>query len=429
MVSGMDDNQGKTAPRTIDVFGSWSRGEVWFESFVPTDRPWGDDELLDPLPENALGGLGVKTAQYATLNEVRYEPGQYILVDEMDDFRQLLGEVTKIEGLIFPGYSRLVPNSLGMPVVERVDRERYRKRVSTSWLKAFVITGGLVALAFSYPAFTMIGLIGAMMFGLFPLVEATMAWFRPVDRYSIDQLNEQLVNDELFRRWLGKRPTNLVKVAVGVLAVIFVGQMVIDGPSASEGYSVSLLEAALVRNAVLENREWWRLLTTGLMHGSILHILFNGMALFSLGRVIVALVSPALLSIVFLFSVLTGSLASLWYGQAPVSVGASGGLLGCLAFLLVVTKKFNRELPGFLQSSLIQSTIVVSIFGALGAKFIDNAAHAGGFLGGLLIGMLGYQWLRLSPVQTGPVTRILGWICNLILLVGVVKVGWVLWQA
>lgn len=399
-------------------------GGAWFQSVIPRDLPWGDDELLDLIPAEAEGGFGVKVAQGVTIDGIRYEAGQYIMVNNKEEFAKLLSSVPKVEGLIIPGYKRLVPTSLGMPHTHTIDLASYRKRVGGEWLKAFAITGGLVGVAFALPQFRLLGLIGAMMFGLFPLVDATMAWARRVDRLSVADLNRRLVNDEFFRRWLAKRPTGLLKVAVGILILVFVGQIVVDGPPAAGIAPTSLLDAALVKQAVLENGEWWRLLTTGLMHGSVLHILFNGMALFSLGRVVTALVSPYLLSVVFLVSVVTGSLASLYLSGAPISVGASGGILGCLAFLLVVTQKFHRELPNFLRSSLIQSTIVVSIFGILGVQFIDNAAHAGGFLGGLAIGILGYRWLRLASEGTPPSVRIAGIACNLVLLAGVVKVGW-----
>jgi len=426
MVFPMQDDSAKkneAGGRPETGVGSWFRDEI------PENLPWGDENLLESLPEEVGEGFGVKVVDGVTLDGIRYEPGQFIMVDSREDFARLLGAVPKVEGLVIPGYSRLVPTSLGMPHTHTVDLARYRKRVRADWVKAFLITAGLVGLAFTVPSLRFLGLIGAMMFGLFPLVDATMAWFRRVDLYTVQDLNRRLVNDEFFRRWLVTRPTGLLKIAVAVLVLIFAGQVLIDGAPRPGVTPTSLLAGALVKSAVLENGEWWRLLTTGLMHGSVLHILFNGMALYSLGRIVVALVSPSSLSIVFLVSVITGSLASLYLGPGAISVGASGGLLGCLAFLLVVTQKFQKELPNFLRSSLIQSTIVVSLFGILGVQFIDNAAHAGGFFGGLLIGLVGYRWLRLAPDKSRPAVRIAGLGSALILLAGVAKVAWELFQA
>tara|TARA_R110000850_G_scaffold60079_12_gene138196 strand:- start:4357 stop:5238 length:882 start_codon:yes stop_codon:yes gene_type:complete len=292
-----------------------------------------------------------------------------------------------------------------------------------------MLTVGLLTFGFLKPEFLMMAIIGVAMFGLFPLVESSMAWFRRVDQFSIDELNKRLVRNEFFRLWVMRQPTGMLKVAVGILGLIFVGQMVFDAQNPVSGPRIpdSIMRAALVPQAVEENGEWWRIVTTGLMHGSIPHILFNGMALYSLGRVIVALVSPSLLNIVFLATVITGSLASLWLGQAPASVGASGGILGCLGFLMVVTQKFKNELPGYLRANLIQSCIVISIFGLLGSQFIDNAAHAGGFIGGLVLGQIFYPFLQLVPGETRPLIRGLSVVSLAILAGGIVKIAWEFW--
>lgn len=417
-----DDSEGlsPSRPRLLDF---WKNGEVWFRDWIHQDRPWGDESLLDPLPESAVGSYGVKVGEYVKLDGQSYEPGQIVLVETREELRQLVGGIGKVEGLIFPWVDRVIPPGLWLPHLKTIDFVAYRKEHGERFFKSLAISAGLAALGFYRPEFLMIALLGAVFFGLFPLVDSAMAWCRRVDRLSVSDLNSQLVNNELFQIWISNRPTFLLKVALGALILVFAMQMYVDKGATALSNATSLQAAALVRDSVLSGNEWWRTVTAGLMHGSIPHILFNGMALFSLGRVIVALVSPSLLSIVFLVSVITGSLASLAFGQAAVSVGASGGILGLLGFLLVVTHKFSRQLPGYLQSSLIQSTIVVSIFGLLGARFIDNAAHAGGLIGGVILGLICYRWLRLAPVKTRPLVSALGWASLAVLIAGVVKIG------
>lgn len=415
------------------ILGFWREGEVWFRDFIPAGRPWSDEGLLRPVPEEAQGSYGIVSEhivseQYVTLDGIRYEPGNFIMVDSREELGELLVEVPKASGLVLPWYDRVVPASLWLPYFSQIDLASYRKRVGASWIRAFAITAGLAAVAFLIPSLLIFALLLAVIYGLYPLVDATMSWFERVDRQSAEDLNRRVVNHELFHRWITGRPTTVLKGFLGILILVFVGQMLVDGGTPPGTLPDSIRAAALVKTAVLQDAEWWRLLTTGLMHGHIFHILFNGMALFSLGRVVAALVSPARLSIVFVLTVLTGSAASLWLGHAPASVGASGGILGCLGFLLVVTRRFREELPDYLRSSLIQSTIVVSIFGLLGKDFIDNAAHAGGFLGGVLIGIAGYRRLRLAPSRSRASTLFAGWVCNALLLAGVIKVAWELYQ-
>jgi membrane associated rhomboid family serine protease len=394
----------------------WPRGAVWFREFLPRALPWGDESLLAPVPETAGGSYGAKVGSTTRIDGERYEAGQVVVVDSESDFRRLLPGLASATDLIFPWYEKMVPASLVVPHLQTYQLDEYRRQIGSKLLRAFFITAGLIALAFAMPELKVIALIAAVMYGLHPLVELVMAWMRRVDRLSVEELNRRTVNFEFFRRWIQARPAGWLKVGLGVLAAVFALQMV-------AGTMPSIDAAALVRESVLAGGEWWRVVTTGLMHGNIIHILFNGMALYSLGRVLVALVSPAFLSFVFLFTVVTGSLASLWLGPGVPSVGASGGILGCLGFLLVVTVKFKSVIPGYLQASLIQATLVVAIFGALGSAFIDNAAHAGGLLGGLVLGVIFYPWMRLAPASTRPVFRVLSWLSILVLLGGVGKIA------
>jgi len=399
-----------------DLLRFWPRGTVWFRELLPVDLPWGNESLLEPVPENAVGSYGAKVGADTKIDGVRYGSGQFVVVDSETDFRRLLPGIPAATELIFPWYEKMVPVPLVMPHLRTYNLEEYRREIGAKLLKAVMLTAGLVALAFAVPDLKFIALIAAVIYGLQPLVELVMAWTRRVDRLTLGDLNRRMVNFEFFRRWILTRPSRWLKVGLGILVAVFVGQI-------AAGTMPAIEAAALVKESVLRDGEWWRVVTTGLMHGSIIHILFNGMALYTLGRVLVALVSPAFLSFVFLFTVVTGSLASLWLGSGVPSVGASGGILGCLGFLLVVTQKFKKELPGYLQASLIQSTLVVAIFGALGSQFIDNAAHAGGLLGGIVLGVLFHPWMRLAPTSTRPLIRLLSWISLVVLLGGVVKIA------
>lgn len=404
-----------------DPLGTWHSGEVWFRELIPREQPWGKEALLDVVPDSAMGSYGVKVGESTSLDGQQYRAGEIVIVDSRADFERLLPGLGTATDLVFPWYDRLVPVGLVAPHTRRIEGGGYRAEVKARFLKSLLLTGGLVAAGVYLPEFRILALLMATMYGISPLVGAAMEWFQRIDRLQVEELNRRLVNFEFFRRWLGTRRSRMLVVGVAVLVIVFLGQML-------AGLGPSIDKAALVKERVKIDGEWWRLVTTGVMHGSVLHILFNGMALYNLGRVMVALVNPSLLSFVFLFSVVTGSLASLYLGPGQLSVGASGGILGCLGFLLVVTAKFRAVLPGFLRASLIQSTIVVSIFGLLGAAFIDNAAHAGGFAGGVVLGLAMAPWMRLAPTTSKVAARILAVLSLTVLALGVAKVAWELWK-
>src|SRR5262245_48716113 len=88
----------------------------------------------------------------------------------------------------------------------------------------------------------------------------------------------------------------------------------------------------LNRTLVIESGEWYRLLTAALLHGDILHLVLNGVALFFAALVLEGLLGRAWLFALFIIGALGGSLMSLVVNPVKmVSVGASGAIMGLTA--------------------------------------------------------------------------------------------------
>lgn len=408
------DTGGEASERAL---AAWPEGEVWFRDLLrPGEVPWHDENLLEVVPPDAAGSYGVKLGEGVRVDGRDHDAGDIVRVDTRADQERLAAEVMNARAWIFPWYARLVPDSLLRPHRRPVDLADYRRQFTGRFWNALLMTLGLGGAAVYFADSGMIFLVFAVMWGLYPLVESGMALTRRVDRLSVGELNARLVNFEFFRRWLAARKSPLVIVSVTLLALLFVAQMWV-------GLDASIDAAALVRERVQENGEWWRVVTTGLLHKDLWHIAFNGFALYTIGRILAALVSASFLSFVFLLSVVCGSLASLWLSPAGASVGASGGILGCLGFLLVTTWKFRGTIPGFLEANLIQSILVLAIFGLVGNRFIDNAAHGGGLVAGVLVGLLMYPALKLSPPKAGLPVRVLSFFSFTILAAAVVWIA------
>jgi membrane associated rhomboid family serine protease len=86
---------------------------------------------------------------------------------------------------------------------------------------------------------------------------------------------------------------------------------------------------------------------------------------------------------VFLFSAWIGGECSVLMSQGA-SLGASGGLMGMLGFLLVFETRHARLVPRTSRRRLMAALIGTALIGVVGVKFIDNAAHGGGLLAGML---------------------------------------------
>jgi membrane associated rhomboid family serine protease len=187
-----------------------------------------------------------------------------------------------------------------------------------------------------------------------------------------------------YTQWLGAA---LVGVFVAqVLAVLLDG----GGPGAALGDASGSFAADRVGvdKGRVRAGEWWRLLSGALVHGNLIHIAFNFMALTALGRVLEAFAHRAFVPLVFLLSALGGGIASVVLMPHGVSVGASGGIMGMFGFLAVTAYRRRRLTPPGFGRALLTDIGIIAAMGVVGYQFIDNAAHAGGFAAGALAGLL-----------------------------------------
>ena len=134
----------------------------------------------------------------------------------------------------------------------------------------------------------------------------------------------------------------------------------------------------------------WRLFTASFLHAGLAHLAVNGFALSVIGPTVEFLYGPVVLLLFFLFGGAVGFAASTVFVPSP-SLGASAGLFALLGTLLAFAVRSRDRLPPAVRRAMIREILTVAAFNlALGlvVGFIDNAAHVGGFLGGLALGLL-----------------------------------------
>ncbi len=211
--------------------------------------------------------------------------------------------------------------------------------------------------------------------------------------------------------------------------ILCAGLILLFGIQWYVGFDTTLKAAALVKTAVWEG-QWWRLITGTLLHGNIVHIAFNGMFLIQVGREMEGLSHPLLLPIVFLFSAVCGSVASLFLLPGIPSVGASGGLLGLIGFLTILGVKKGKALPSAFQYGNIATLVLISGIGLLAWNMIDNAGHLGGAFGGAFAGLV---FINRDPsALPAPLStsgKILGVICSLLIAIFTGTAAWLMLKA
>ncbi|MEX1363633.1 MAG: rhomboid family intramembrane serine protease [Nannocystaceae bacterium] len=137
---------------------------------------------------------------------------------------------------------------------------------------------------------------------------------------------------------------------------------------------------------------WWRVISAGFLHGSVLHLVLNTWSLWVVGELAEATWGHARTGVLFALSSVGGCLASAAWVEAPMVVGASAGIMGIAGAILVGRLIGRGRVASALEplSARILGGWLVALV-ALGF-FVDMIAQAG-HLGGLLIGLLiGLAW-------------------------------------
>lgn len=237
-----------------------------------------------------------------------------------------------------------------------------------------------------------------------PMVAAT-GFAEPVDAELVDA--ELVENRDAFFRdqrskyqqlaRLMQSSTPITWAVIAVIAVVYIWMLWVDhGIAAGNDASWSIdprwsvYLGANWRSIVLAESQWWRLLTSVFLHGSLIHILFNAYAMYVLAPTFERLFGGGRLFILIVVAGLAGSAASLMTNGSP-SVGLSGSVFGIVGGLWAMTRKFKDHVPvdfaAQLRRGMIQVVIINLVLGFTIAR-IDNAAHIGGLIGGGAVTLL-----------------------------------------
>jgi membrane associated rhomboid family serine protease len=137
--------------------------------------------------------------------------------------------------------------------------------------------------------------------------------------------------------------------------------------------------------------EWWRLLTSTLLHGSILHLLFNMYALYWLGPQLERSLGHVRFAALYILSALGGSVASYWFSDLrTVSVGASGAIFGLITATIVIGREMRTDVSQLVV--LLGLNVVIGFL----QSGIDWRAHFGGAVTGAAIAFIYTKGNRLN---------------------------------
>jgi rhomboid protease GluP len=160
--------------------------------------------------------------------------------------------------------------------------------------------------------------------------------------------------------------------------------------------------------------ELWRLFTANFLHRDALHIGLNMFVLFNVGGALENTYRTLDYLWLLVFSGVATMSASLWLSDA-VSLGASGMVYGCLGAIVVFGLKYRAILPSRYRTIMSEAaipTVLGLLLIGITSEGVDNWAHVGGLMAGLVTGLfmrprllvdVGPRWapaLRAAPTLT-----------------------------
>src|SRR5271154_3857792 len=188
----------------------------------------------------------------------------------------------------------------------------------------------------------------------------------------------------------GESAISLTHIIFGINAAVFLG-MALSASTIMDFPGAELVRWGGNLGALTISGEWWRLLTNVFVHGGVIHIAFNMWCLWNLGQLCESLYGRWTYACIYLICGVGASLASAgWHPYVP-SVGASGAIFGLAGALLAAFKLGEFSVPRAALSGTLRSLgafVVYNLIFGFALPGIDNAAHIGGLITGLIVGAL-----------------------------------------
>jgi membrane associated rhomboid family serine protease len=162
---------------------------------------------------------------------------------------------------------------------------------------------------------------------------------------------------------------------------------------------------------LVKQGQWWRMFTSAFLHIGWIHLAFNMVALYSVAPACEKIYGTWRFLALYAVSAASGSLFSDHFVTA-VSAGASGALFGVFGAVAVlgwrlsdvISPDLRKTLTGRMVPLIAYNLLFGATVGGVGSMMINNAAHVGGLIGGVVFTFLvpsileRRQWPLLNPL-------------------------------
>lgn len=152
---------------------------------------------------------------------------------------------------------------------------------------------------------------------------------------------------------------------------------------------------------VIEDKQYYRLLTSMFMHADPSHLLNNMFVMLFIGASLERAAGKLRYIFIYFGTGILAGLTSIGYnmwkengafvwGDSVMAIGASGaifGLVGALFYIVLINRGRLKEI----STRQIVIFVALSLYSGVANAQIDQAAHVGGFLSGVILALLIYR--------------------------------------
>ena len=205
-------------------------------------------------------------------------------------------------------------------------------------------------------------------------------------------------NNKLVRNF--GQPDSFIHAIIVVNAVMFALSLLLS--SHGPGFSFNPLNFLSPDNRALillggtgtipidQFGRWWSMITANYLHGSIMHIIFNMIALNQIGPLIIGEYGGYRMLIIYTVGGILGFLLS-YVAGVPLTIGASAAVCALIGAAIFFGKHRGGAYGEEVYKQVSGWVVGLFIFGLM-VPGINNWGHGGGLIGGALLGyLLGYQ--------------------------------------
>jgi membrane associated rhomboid family serine protease len=172
-------------------------------------------------------------------------------------------------------------------------------------------------------------------------------------------------------------PATVALIAINV--IVYLAEIASGSGGLGEQSGHLVADYGLFGPSVAEG-EWYRLVTSGFLHASLIHIGFNMLLLYLLGRLLEPALGTPRFLVLYFASLLAGSFGALVLEPNSLGIGASGAIFGLAGAVFIIAR--GRGMDAL--AGEIGFLIVFNLIFSFASPRISIGAHVGGLIGGVI---------------------------------------------